>query len=631
MMSFQEIAMFLAIVLLSTGAAAQDKPEILVTASRAPETESNSAASATVIDGDAIERLGEPMVDSLIRLTPSAAVETSGPAGSFAEVRIRGAEANHTLLFIDGIRANDPASNDTPRFELLNADLASRIEVVRGPQSALWGSDAIGGVIAVNGVDAAGSNFAASAEGGSFGFARGSASTVLASPNGSIEGAVGYQRATGIDSFDGNGDKDGFENLSVRLRGTWQIAPSLSAGVSAFSLNGRSEYDGIDLLTFLHADTLDSTRNRLGAASLWLSAGDSAQRLSGTLATSYLASSNRNFLDEEEINRTGGERWTASGQLQYRFATGAADHIAIVAFDDDREGFHARDIIYFGASDQDRHRSHDAVTAEWRTELAPVAADVAVRHDAFSAFKDTTTVRASALVALGGGISAAASYSEGIAQPTLFDLYGFFPGSFVGNADLKPESSKGFEVSLRYRRGRFDASLTGYRQRLRDEIVDVFDPVTFISSTVNRDEVSRRSGIEAQVGWSAGPGFRISANYAWLKATEPGATPSLQLCEIRRPEHSGAIAVDGRRGRLTYGASLAYVGARGDTNFDVFPAEKVRLKPYWLAGARLAWSVTRGLQLFVRGSNLLDESYQDVFGYRTEGRAVYVGVRLSGD
>ena len=119
--------MFLAIVLLSTGAAAQDKPEILVTASRAPEAESNSAASATIIDGDAIERLGEPMVDSLIRLTPSAAVETSGPAVSFAEVRIRGAEANHTLLFIDGIRANDPASNDTPRFELWNADLASRI------------------------------------------------------------------------------------------------------------------------------------------------------------------------------------------------------------------------------------------------------------------------------------------------------------------------------------------------------------------------------------------------------------------------------------------------------------------------------------------------------------------------
>ena len=73
----------------------------------------------------------------------------SGPAGTVTEVRIRGAEAYHSLLFIDGIRANDPAAGNAPRFELLNADLASRIEVVRGPQSAVWGSEAIGGVIAV--------------------------------------------------------------------------------------------------------------------------------------------------------------------------------------------------------------------------------------------------------------------------------------------------------------------------------------------------------------------------------------------------------------------------------------------------------------------------------------------------
>ena len=82
---------------------------------------------------------------------PSASVSVLRPAGSLTEVRIRGAEANHTLLFIDGIRANDPATGDQPRFDLLNADIASRIEVVRGPQSALWGSEAIGGVVAVNG------------------------------------------------------------------------------------------------------------------------------------------------------------------------------------------------------------------------------------------------------------------------------------------------------------------------------------------------------------------------------------------------------------------------------------------------------------------------------------------------
>src|SRR5947209_7111039 len=148
--------------------------QIVITASRVAEAKSKTPASVTVFDQKKIERLGEPLVAALLRLTPSAAVSTSGPAGALTEVRIRGAEANHTLLFLDGIKINDPASGDQPRFELLNADLASRIEIVRGPQSALWGSEAIGGVIAINGVADA-SEHSGAVEGGSFGFVRATA------------------------------------------------------------------------------------------------------------------------------------------------------------------------------------------------------------------------------------------------------------------------------------------------------------------------------------------------------------------------------------------------------------------------------------------------------------------------
>jgi vitamin B12 transporter len=611
-------------------AAAITQSDIVVTASRVPQPEAESAASTTVIDKETIERLGDPLLYSFLRLTASAAVETSGPAGSFAEVRIRGAEANHTLLFIDGIRANDPAANDTPRFELLNADTASRLEVVRGPQSALWGSDAIGGVIAVNGLAPERSTYSASFEGGSFGFARAAASGALVSSNTSLEGAVAFQRATGIDSFNGQGDKDGYRNMAARIRGSWNFAPGFQLGASGFSLSGRSEFDGTDPITFLHADTLDSSKNKLSAGRLWLSGGDEDGGLSGTVSTSFLTSSNRNFLAADEINRTSGDRWTISAQLQYRFATGKIHHTAIVALDHDRETFHARDTIYFGASDQDRSRSHDAVTAEWRSELAPLVLDLAVRRDIFSAFKDATTVRASTLVSLGSGFAIAGAYSEGIAQPTFFDLYGFFPGNFFGNPFLKPESSRGFEASVHYRRGTFDASLTGYKQKLHDEIVDVFDPVTFISSTTNRAAASHRSGIEAELGWKLGENLRVSATYAYLDATEPGAVPSIQVREVRRPKHSGSIAVDGRSGRLTYGGSLAYVGARRDTDFDVFPARPVTLDAYWLAGGRVAWALRRGVELFVRASNLFDTRYQDVFGYRTEGRALYAGIRFGG-
>lgn len=618
-------------VLAAQAAIPAENSEIVITASRVPQEQSGTAASVSVIDEATIERLGDPLAPSFLRLTPSAAVESGGPAGTLTQVRIRGAEANHTLLFIDGIRANDPAAGDIPRFDLLNADIVSRIEVVRGPQSALWGADAIGGVVAVNGLAPEDGELSASAEAGSFGFARSSASAALACPAASLAAAVGWQSATGIDSFGGGGDRDGYRNLSGRVRATWAFAPRFEAGVAAFAMAGRSEFDGFDPVTFLRADTLDSTRNRLAAGRLWLSGGDQDGGLSGTVAASLLGSSNRNLLGPDEINRTRGTRWTANGQLQHRFATGAVRQTGILALEHDRETFRARETVYFGASNQDRRRTHQAVTAEWRAEAGPIVADLAVRRDLFSAFEDATTLRASGLIGLGAGLALAASYSEGIAQPTFFDLYGFFPGSFVGNPALKPESSRGYELSLRYRRAGLEAALTGYRQRLHDEIVDVFDPATFLSSTVNRDSASRRSGVEAEIAWTLDERLRVTAGYAYLDASEPGAIPSVQLREIRRPRHSGFAALEGRSGRLSYGASVSYSGARADTDFDVFPAERVRLKPYWLAGARVGWAVRPGVEVFARASNLFHARYQDVFGYRTEGRAVFAGIRLGKD
>jgi vitamin B12 transporter len=251
--------------------------------------------------------------------------------------------------------------------------------------------------------------------------------------------------------------------------------------------------------------------------------------------------------------------------------------------------------------------------------------DVAVRRDFFNRFKDATSVRASLLGDIGGGLTLTGSYSEGIAQPTFFDLYGFFPGNFVGNPDLKPESSRGFELSLRYRRGRFDASLTGYRQRLHDEIVN---NATF-TSVLNSPGTSRRSGVEATVGWRLADELRLSANYAYLKATEPDPVTGAQVTELRRPRHSGSIAADGSLGRLTYGASIAYVGRHLDVR-DTFPYDRVALGSYWLADARIAYAIHPGIELFVRGANLLNQHYQDVFSYRTEPRAGYAGIRLSG-
>ena len=605
-----------------------DTDQIVITASRLPEKQADTPASVTVIDRQRIARLGEPLVPALLRLTPSAAVDVSGPAGSETDVRIRGAEANHTLLFVDGIKINDPAAGDAPRFELLNADLASRIEVVRGPESALWGSEAIGGVIAVNGLaDAAG--YSAAAEGGSFGFRRASTSEAVASSKMSLSGALGWERATGIDSFTGHGDKDGYRNVSGRLRGSWKITPGLQVGAALISLAGRSEFDGFDPVTYEHTETLDSTRNALRAARAWTDVGDSDGPWSGQISASLLRSSNRNYLADEQINRTKGTRRNITVQVEHRFSTGPIANTLIAAAGAERETFQARDTIYGGFSDQDRNREHRSLTFEWRGEAKRLSGDLAIRRDSFNRFKDATAVRASLLARLGGGFALAGSYSEGIAQPTFFDLYGFFPNDFLGNPSLKPESSRGFEASLRYRRGPVTASLTGYRQRLHDEIVDVYDPGTRLFSAANRSETSRRVGVEAEFAWDLSDGLRFSANYAFLRATQPDASAITQVRELRRPKHSGSLALDGQEGRFSYGASLAYVGPHLDQR-DTFPFDRVALGSYWLAGARIGFAVRTGVELFARAANALNQHYQDVFGYRTEPRAIYAGLKFSG-
>ena len=606
--------------------------EIIVTASRTPEEERDSAASVTVIDAPRLSRMGEPQIAPLLRLVPSVAVATSGPAGSQTQVRIRGAEANHTLLFIDGIRANDPAAGNEPRFELLNADIVSRIEVVRGPQSALWGSEAIGGVVALDGpVDLTkGISGSAEVEAGSFGFLRGAAAIDSASDTTNLALGVGWQRAAGIDSFDGTGDCDGYRNLAGRVRASWSPLPALTVGASGFTLSGRSEFDGYHPVTFVRDDTLDSSRSRLSAGRVWAKAGQATSAWSGSLSGSLLGSSNRNLLDGDPVNRTRASRGTVAGQINYRVTTGPIAHVLVAAVDHEREKFHARDTAYGGFSAQDRSRSHDAVTLEWRANLSGiVVTDVAVRRDQFNRFKDATTLRASALARVGGGVELALSYGEGIAQPSFFDLYGFFPGSFVGNAALKPESSRGLEASARLRKPQWGASLTVYRQRLRNEIVDIFNFDTFESSTANTTGRSRRSGVEAEVDWSPSAALRLTAHYALLDAKEGNVAASALIREVRRPRHSGSVAIDGQRGRFSYGASLAYSGARLDTNFDLFPAAPVRLDPYWLAGARVAYRVSRGVELFGRIANAFDATYQDVVGYRTEGRSGYAGVRFA--
>ena len=597
---------------------------LVVTAARAPLPADAAAASATVYDEATLDDLAFPAVADLLRLAPGVAVAIAGPRGTQAQVRIRGAEANHSLLFLDGIRFNDPAAANEARFELLAADSLSRLEILRGPQSALWGSEALGGVIAARTADPfLGRGFEGRAEQGSLDTSR------LAGAYAGRAGAVGFaasagwQRSDGIDSFGAGGERDGFENRAAAVKVEARPSATVRFGVVGHYIEGDSEYDGFDPATFRRADTLDETENRIAAVRGWAAAerdGWAAQ-----VEASYLDSANRNLLAGAPLNRTFGDRTALGAQVSRRIG----GHLLIAAVEHQAEDFRARDTAFFGATEQDRGRSLTALVGEWRAEWSPaLVTDLAVRRDAFSAFADATTWRASILVRPTARLALHAAYGEGIAQPSFFDLYGFFPGAFVGNPDLRPERSRGWEAGLRWRGDGFELAATGFSARLSDEIVETFDPVTFLAGTANATGQSRRDGVELVAGWRHAPWLQLSAHYTYLDADEQRVAGAVLLREVRRPRHSAALVAHGAAARLRWGASLAYVGERSDTDFDRFPAATVILDDYLLASLNVAFRILPQLELLGRVENGFDADHRDVVGYATPGRTVHAGLRV---
>jgi vitamin B12 transporter len=626
-MSFEEEEMHPILFLAAAAAIAPQSAEdqaILVTATRVPQPAADAPASATIIDRDLLESLNLPMAADSLRLSPGLSVAQTGPRGTQTQVRIRGAEANHSLLFVDGIRFNDPAAGNEARFELLTTDMLSRIEIVRGPQSALWGSEALGGVIAVDSNDAAQRRtLGAAVEYGSLDSAR--ATARFATPMGPVglSGSAAWLRSDGIDSFAHGGERDGFADRAASLKAVARPLPALELGLVGHWIESRSDYDDVDLATFRRADTRNQTRNRIGAVRGW--AGLDSNGWKAGADASWLGSINRNSRDDQPLNRTEGERGTLSGQL----SRALGGHLLTAAIDHEVEKFRARDLVYGGATDQDRSRRLTALVGEWRAEWSKaVSTDLAIRHDSFSAFRDATTLRGALVVRPAPAWRIHAAYGEGIAQPTFYDLYGFFPGSFAGNAELKPERSRGWEAGIRWQGERLTLGITGFANRLRDEIVPTFDPATFLSSAANAAGRSRRRGVELEAGYRASEAFQILANYTWLDSDEQQVAGGVAVKEVRRPRHSFNLAASGSAGRFRWSATTAYVGRRTDTDFDLFPARIVSLDDYVLGSLHLGYALTPSLEGYARAENVFDSRYQDVVGYRTPGRTIYAGLRL---
>lgn len=605
--------------------------EITVTATRVPEPVAVGAPIA-ILDSRRIDALGLPQVEDLIRLTPGVSVASAGPRGTQTQVRIRGAEANHTLLFVDGIKLTDPAAANEARFEALSAHDLGQVELLRGPQSALWGADALGGVIAIrSAAPVSGARVGMLAEYGSLDSYVVGGSMNIGGDNGGIVVSAGHQGSDGIDVLGGGrGDKDGYALTTVHARGVLTPGELGELGVVARYQELRSDFDGTDPLTYQRADTGDRSRARTTALRAWATIGrDADAPFSATVAGTFVDSDNRNSRNGDALNRTAGRRFILSAQGTARFDTGAAGHRLTLAVEEEHERFTARDQDYFGATDQTRDRRTRAWTAEWRATVPDrVEIGAALRHDDSNRFADATTLRANAAVALGAGLWLHGAYGEGFAQPGFTELYGFFPGSFRGNPDLKPERGRTVEGGIGWRSRRLDIDVTAFRARLEDEIVGTYDGDTGLSGVANAAGRSRRDGIEVTAQARPTDSLRLSAGYVWLNSREPGAAPGTLVHEIRRPRHSATASADWAAGPATIGIGLAYVGRRIDTDFDLFPAARVRLDDYLLASLRLGWQLLPGVEAFGRVENLGGARYQDVVGYATRGRTFHAGLKV---
>lgn len=620
--------MSLTILSLAAGAAlAAPAPGIVVTASRTPIEQVLSGSALTVIDRPTIEAVALPETLDLLRLVPGIAVSQSGPLGAQTQVRIRGAEANHTLTFVDGIEVNDPASSADFRYETLLSDGIERIEVLRGSQSALWGPEAIGGVInIITRKPHDGSDLFGYIEGGSFSSLRGAIGGGHGGRTGGVTAQASYLTARGIDVSGSSGERDGYENITLSTKGVLHPAPNGELGLVARYTEATSEFDGTDFLTSRPVDRDLETQVRNVALRGYGTATLFAGRWSHHIEGSLLDSSNKNREHRDFQNRSDGRRLKIGYQTSFMLTSGGIEHHLTGAAELEEQQFTSRDRDPAALSNQHRSRDQGSLSGEYRLTLPErFAAGISIRHDDNDAFADATTVRATAALLLPTGFNLHGSYGEGVADPTFYDLYGFLPDFFVGNPDLKPERSHGFDLGIAWD-GPLTIDVTYFHTRFKDEIVSTFDPTSFLSSVDNASGASRRQGVEISFDVKPVDWLRLNGSYTYLDAKEAQVEDTPRVREVRRPKHSGALTAVADLDRLQLGLTTAYVGRRHDMDFAIF--EPVTLGDYVLASVAASYRIVSAVELRARVENLLDANYEDVLGFATPGVGAFAGVRV---
>lgn len=635
--------------------------EVVVTATRGTEgvLADRIGSSVTVITAQDMADRHVRVVSDVLRDVPGFAVSRLGAVGGLTQVRVRGTEANHVLTLIDGIEAADPFQGEFDFGGLLSDDVA-RIEILRGAQSALYGSDAVAGVInyiTPSAQDAPGGRLRVEFGGqGTFG-----GSARYAAVHGPFDLVVnaGVQTTDGYvtQTLPGGRRKVGSELESFSGKLGYRVTETLT-------LRGVVRYANT------HAETSNSSFGRglvdsPGAYSdsanlTWFVGGD-LKLLDGAwthgLSFQGLDAERNGYSVGRRSGGNEGLRRKASYVTTYRLETGGLHHQLTGAVDWEKETYQNTSPASSGADTTRRSIRNVGLVAQYDLQIGDKAGvGGAVRHDDNDVFENATTWKAQGFYRFNEMIRVRAAGGTGIKNPSQIELFGFNatgPFPFRGNPNLKPEKSHGYEggVDLSVRDGRVTLGATWFHATLKDEIFTYFGgaglpsaclaPPAGTSTACNRTFDSIQKGIELFGTVEILPELTASGSYTDLSARENG------LEEIRRAPHIGSANLTWKplAGRATLNLNVRYNGRQLDSNFsglDVpLPASLPHVKPatganagkvilpsFTLVNLSGSFDVNPHVEVFARVENLTKADYYEVFSFPTQPRAAYVGARV---
>ena len=612
--------------------------EIVVTANREARPVDTVGQAVTVLDTATIETRQAVVVSDLLRQTPGVTVTRNGGIGTTTSVNIRGADSDQTVALIDGVKLNDPSSPGGGfNFGNLLIGNIARIEVLRGAQSVLWGSQAIGGV--VNVVTA----MPEKALEGSFDIEAGSRDTVsaraaLGGKTGPVSWRIGGQSFTtdGISAISpafGGKEKDGYTNRSVTGRVEVALADGISADLRGYYSDGRVDFDA----TSADSPAYGTNREFVGYAGLNVALLDG--RFRNRFGYGYTDTDRDNYDPRNQRKRT----FDAAGRnqrLEYQGSFAIADGwTALFGVENENSRFRSvSPSASLSVPIPDPARGKAEITSVYgQLNAQPITGLTltgGLRYDDHNRYGGRTLFSAGGVWALPTGTVLRASYGEGFKAPTLYQLF-----SEYGNQALDPERAHGWEAGAeqRFFGEKLRLGATWFDRTTTDQIIynscssSSTDPLCFTPGTTTRRygyylNVARAKahGIEAQVAVEPVKGLTIDGNYSWTVAEDRSEDTANEGNWLpRRPRNSanGSISYAWPFG-LTTGAALRWSGHSYDN-----AANTTRLDDYTLVDLRAEYAFTPALRLFARVENLFDENYMTAYRYGTLGRSIYAGFR----